>query len=112
MQYVEVRDLVEQTYELDGTLNSQTAVLSSIGAVVDEFVAAHGADFAGAKVIYSAVRAVNESQLRQQAATAKALQDEHATLVAGFDLVGQEDPGHTLLELADLLLEYRNGGLQ
>lgn len=60
-------------------------------------------DFVGAKLIYAPARSVDRKGVEYYIKTLKKLKKMYPNFVAGFDLVGQEDLGHTLEYFVDLL---------
>ncbi|XP_012677807.2 adenosine deaminase 2-A isoform X2 [Clupea harengus] len=95
VMYLELRALLPQTYELDGTLNDRVWTLKTYQEVVKQFVAEHP-DFFGARVIFTAHRGLNASELKEVIKEAVQLQREFPEIMAGFDLVGREDTGRPL----------------
>lgn len=60
-----------------------------------------------AKIIYSTVRIIDNERLRWYVEEALSLKQQFPHLFVGFDLVGHEDPGKTLLEYAPELLRFK-----
>jgi adenosine deaminase CECR1 len=61
--------------------------------------------FQGVKLIYNFYRHANEADTRAALKKAIVLRKKYPDTMVGFDLVGHEDPGYTLLHYAPLLLE-------
>lgn len=105
VQYVEFRSVVPHLYELDGTaVTNETAIVQMFVDVLDEFRAANPT-FIGSKMIYAPVRIVPNATLDGYVTLMTQLHRQFPTFVAGFDLVGQEDPGRSLLDVAPWLLK-------
>jgi adenosine deaminase CECR1 len=60
-----------------------------------------------AKIIYSTVRIIDNERLRWYVEEALSLKQQFPHLLVGFDLVGHEDPGVTLLEYVPELLRFK-----
>ncbi|XP_077196206.1 adenosine deaminase 2 isoform X2 [Paroedura picta] len=102
IQYVEIRAMLPPVYELDGTEHNKSWSVAAYQEVTQQFVKDHP-DFVGAKIIYSAHRNLNLSQIKEAVYTAMALRAKFPDSVAGFDLVGWEDGGKSLWELKEAL---------
>ncbi|XP_056364985.1 adenosine deaminase 2 [Oenanthe melanoleuca] len=102
IQYVEIRAILPQVYELDGTLHDKSWSVATYREVTRQFVKEHP-DFVGAKIIFAAHRMLNVSQIKEAILTAMALRASFPDTLAGFDLVGDEDEGHSLWDLKDAL---------
>ncbi|XP_061773958.1 adenosine deaminase 2-A [Nerophis ophidion] len=95
VMYVELRALLPQTYELDGSTHDSTWALKVYRDVTQEFIADHP-DFFGSRFIFIALRTMNESALKGVMEYAMKLQRDFPDLMVGFDLVGREDKGNPL----------------
>nr|XP_031363807.1 adenosine deaminase 2 isoform X2 [Lonchura striata domestica] len=102
IQYVEIRAILPAVYELDGTKHSKSWSVATYREVSRQFVKEHP-DFVGAKIIFTAHRMLNVSQIKEAIVTAMALRAHFPDTLAGFDLVGDEDEGHSLWDLKDAL---------
>nr|XP_056702911.1 adenosine deaminase 2 [Euleptes europaea] len=102
IQYVEIRAMLPPVYELDGTQHDKSWSIATYQEVAKHFVKDHP-DFVGAKIIYSAHRNLDISQIKEAVYTAMDLRARFPDTVAGFDLVGWEDGGKSLWELKDAL---------
>ncbi|XP_071623655.1 adenosine deaminase 2 isoform X2 [Heliangelus exortis] len=102
VQYVEIRAILPTVYELDGTQHNKSWSVAIYQEVTRQFVKEHP-DFLGAKIIFTAHRMLNVSQIKEAIVTAMALRAQFPDTLAGFDLVGDEDEGHSLWDLKDAL---------
>ncbi|NXN18522.1 ADA2 deaminase, partial [Indicator maculatus] len=102
VQYVEIRALLPPVYELDGTQHNKSWSMAAYQEVTRQFMKEHP-DFLGAKIIFAAHRMLNASQIKEAILTAMALRAHFPGTLAGFDLVGHEDEGHSLWDLKDAL---------
>ncbi|KFV71102.1 Adenosine deaminase CECR1 [Dryobates pubescens] len=110
VQYVEIRALLPPVYELDGTRHNKSWSVAAYQEVTRQFMKEHP-DFLGAKIIFAAHRMENVSQVKEAIVTAMALRAQFPDTLAGFDLVGYEDEGHSLWDLKDALtIPYSLGG--
>lgn len=104
VQYVEFRSVLPSLYELDGTvITNRTQIVQMYVDVLAEFGAANPA-FIGSKMVYAPHRDVSNATIDEYMAEVQRLQAAFPRFVAGFDLVGQEDTGRTLLSVAEWLL--------
>ncbi|KAF8752506.1 adenosine [Rhizoctonia solani] len=60
------------------------------------------------KIIYSATRSISVPEMVQQLNDCLELKSKYPDLIAGFDMAGQEDPGHPLVFFAEALLDFRS----
>merc|ERR1712071_380113 len=81
-----------EVYELNGTVLDPYQVTALYRDVFDEFQRDHP-DFSGAKIIYAPHRRADSSTITQHLSLASQLKRQFPDVVAGFDLVGQEDLG-------------------
>ncbi|XP_074839868.1 adenosine deaminase 2 isoform X2 [Carettochelys insculpta] len=102
IQYVEIRALLPPVYELDGTEHNRSWSVATYQEVVRQFVEAHP-DFIGAKIIFTAHRKQNVTEIKKAVYKAMELRTTYPDTLAGFDLVGYEDEGHSLWDLKDVL---------
>ncbi|KAJ8727660.1 hypothetical protein PYW07_001779 [Mythimna separata] len=102
--YVEVRSILPNLYELDGTEYDTLITAKAYRKIIRRFMKDHP-DFIGAKFIYAPSRKVNRDVLAQYLVSARRIKKEMPELFAGFDLVGQEDAGNPLIEFVPQLLE-------
>ncbi|XP_050353355.1 adenosine deaminase 2-A-like [Nymphalis io] len=97
VMYLEVRSVLPNLYELDGTLYAPLITAKTYRKTIEKFKKDHP-DFIGAKLIYAPSRSVNRSQMDEYLRLAKAIKADVPDIFAGFDLVGQEDLGSPLIE--------------
>ncbi|XP_062856844.1 adenosine deaminase 2-A [Trichomycterus rosablanca] len=102
VMYIEIRCLLPQTYELDGKRNSKDWSIRAVQEVLQHFRAQYPG-FLGARVIYTVHRALNSTQVVKAVEEAMTLQRNFPDIVAGFDLVGREDSGHSLWDFKEAL---------
>eukprot|EP00736_Rhodelphis_marinus_P003807 Rmarinus@m.703 len=110
IQYIEIRTGLDPYYTItdqgESVFATQEETLKLIHQVAEE-VKKEYANFIGVKIIYQAVRFIDEPTLRSELDKAVALRDKYPSLVVAFDLVGNEDRGYSLLEYIEPLLEYK-----
>lgn len=95
VMYLEVRALLPQVYELDGSTRDRRWALKTYQEVTKQFIAEHP-DFFGARVIFTIHRGVNTTVMKQTVEEAMELKRNFPDFMAGFDLVGREDQGRPL----------------
>ncbi|KAG9119191.1 hypothetical protein FRC07_005931, partial [Ceratobasidium sp. 392] len=97
----------------DGTQNlTMSDVMEVMQDAIDNVRAdlnaqGRGEEFVGAKVIYMAIRAVSVEEMVGYLDECLELKAKYPDLVAGFDMAGQEDPGHPLIYFTEALLNFR-----
>ncbi|XP_071371573.1 adenosine deaminase 2-A isoform X1 [Centroberyx affinis] len=95
VMYLELRALLPETYELDGSTHDRAWTLKTYQEITRQFVAEHP-DFFGARIIVTAHRGLNASMVTAAVEEAMKLQRDFPEIMAGFDLVGREDNGRSL----------------
>ncbi|KAM7002889.1 adenosine deaminase 2-A [Tautogolabrus adspersus] len=95
IMYLELRALLPEIYELDGSYHDTAFTLKTYQEVTRRFTAEHP-DFFGARVIFTVNRRVNLSVMVGVVEEAMKLQRDFPDFMAGFDLVGREDSGRPL----------------
>ncbi|CAM5079872.1 unnamed protein product [Natator depressus] len=102
IQYVEIRAILPPVYELDGTQYNESWSVATYQEVTRQFVKDHP-DFIGAKIIFTTHRKQNVTEIKKAVYKAMDLRATFPNTLAGFDLVGFEDEGHSLWNLKDAL---------
>ncbi|XP_067292739.1 adenosine deaminase 2-A isoform X2 [Pseudorasbora parva] len=102
IMFVEIRALLPATYELDGRLNDKDWSMRACQEVVKRF-RSHYPDFLGARIIFSIHRGINATEAVKAVEEAIQLQSNFPDIMAGFDFIGQEDPGRPLWYFKDAL---------
>ncbi|XP_037624524.1 adenosine deaminase 2-A isoform X1 [Sebastes umbrosus] len=102
VMYLELRALLPEIYELDGSTHDTAWTLKTYQEVTRQFTADHP-DFFGARVIFTINRGVNASVMARAVEEAMKLQRDFPDIMAGFDLVGREDRGRPLWYFRDAL---------
>ncbi|OWF44959.1 adenosine deaminase CECR1-like [Mizuhopecten yessoensis] len=104
VQYLETRALLPVVYNLDGsTIDNRTWVMETYKQNLDQFLKDYP-DFTGARIIRSGLRFVKTSDVLQQVKESIAMLQQYPQVFAGYDLVGQEDPGTPLIDYLGALL--------
>ncbi|CAH2093626.1 unnamed protein product [Euphydryas editha] len=103
VMYLEVRSILPNLYELDGTVHETIVTAKAYKKVIKKFKKDYP-DFIGAKLIYANSRRINRSQLDEYIRLARAIKIDMPDIFAGFDLVGEEDLGSPLIEFIPQLL--------
>lgn len=104
VQYVEFRGLLPAVYDLDGNQYSKTDIVQMYVDVLRNFQTANP-EFIGSKFVYAPLKAVPNATFEEYAIVMRELSAMFPDFVAGFDLVGQEDTGRTLISFAEHLLQ-------
>ena len=97
VMYLEVRSILPNLYELDGTTYDPLITAKTYKKVIQKFKNDHP-DFIGAKLIYAPSRKIDRYTLDTYLSLARAIKTDMPDFFAGFDLVGQEDVGNPLIE--------------
>lgn len=95
VMYLEVRALLPEVYELDGSTHDRTWALKTYQEVTNQFIADHPGFF-GARIIFTVHRGVNSTVMAQVVEEAMKLKKDFPDFMAGFDLVGREDKGRPI----------------
>ncbi|XP_052798660.1 adenosine deaminase AGSA-like [Mya arenaria] len=103
VQYIELRAVFPGVYELNGTIIAPHDVMQIYKDTIKEFKHDNH-DFTGAKIIQTNSRVYNNSYILDDIKTSVEMLAAFPEHFAGYDLVGQEDPGRTLLSYLDELL--------
>lgn len=111
VMYLEVRALLPEVYELDGSTHDRIWALQTYQEVTKQFTTDHP-DFFGVRIIFTIHRAVNSTVLAKVIEEAMKLKKEFPGFMAGFDLVGREDEGNPLWYFRNELSLPSERGLQ
>lgn len=103
VQYLEIRALLPPVYELDGSTHDKEWVLNLYQRVITQFVNDYP-DFSGGKIIFSGHRSDSGALVLKDVQEAMTLHQKYPDFMVGYDLVGQEDTGHSLIYYIDDLL--------
>ncbi|XP_004710524.1 adenosine deaminase 2 [Echinops telfairi] len=101
--YLELRVLLLPVYELNGKTHDQEWSVRAYQEVAAQFAKDHP-EFMGLKLIYSDHRTKDPALIKASVRMAMELRRAFPDMVAGFDLVGHEDTGHTLYDYQEALL--------
>lgn len=107
VMYVEVRSILPNLYELDGTVYDKMITAKAYRKTINRFMRDYP-DFIGAKLIFAPSRKVDRNVLDQYIQTARQIKRDMPEFFAGFDLVGQEDTGRPLIEFVPQLLQAKD----
>ncbi|XP_078033658.1 adenosine deaminase [Augochlora pura] len=102
VMYLEIRSTLPILYDFDGTNYTAKDTAELYKNVSERFMKDHP-DFVGVKLIYAPMRFVDKKQAEEYIKILKELQELYPNFIAGFDLVGQEDKGETLLYFSHIL---------
>ncbi|XP_051237527.1 adenosine deaminase 2-A isoform X2 [Dicentrarchus labrax] len=102
VMYLELRVLLPEIYELDGSTHDTAWTLKTYRDVTRQFTAEHP-DFYGTRFIFTIHRGVNSSVMTGAVEQAMKLQKDFPDIIAGFDMVGREDSGRPLWYFRDAL---------
>ncbi|CAH0696598.1 unnamed protein product [Spodoptera exigua] len=106
IMYIEIRSGLQSLYELDGTKHSRKYLVDLYRKVTEKFMETHP-DFIGVKLIITKHRAQSIDQVLEALNMARRLKAEEPDMIAGFDLVGQEDIGRPLTDFLPALSEAK-----
>ncbi|KAJ2940164.1 hypothetical protein O0L34_g11729 [Tuta absoluta] len=95
--YVEVRSVLPQLYELDGTVYEPLITAKAYKKATNRFLK-DNPDFIGAKLIYAPPRKVDCETMDEYIQLARKIKEDMPEFFAGFDIVGQEDLGNPLID--------------
>nr|XP_003828345.2 adenosine deaminase 2 isoform X1 [Pan paniscus] len=101
--YMEIRARLLPVYELSGEHHDEEWSVKTYQEVAQKFVETHP-EFIGIKIIYSDHRSKDVAVIAESIRTAMGLRTKFPTVVAGFDLVGHEDTGHSLHDYKEALM--------
>ncbi|XP_023498637.2 adenosine deaminase 2 [Equus caballus] len=101
--YLELRAMLFPVYELNGMVHNREWSVKTYKEVACMFAKKHPG-FIGIKIIYSDHRSKDVSLIMESVRTAMVLRALFPRMVAGFDLVGREDTGHSLYDYKEALM--------
>ncbi|XP_047522966.1 adenosine deaminase AGSA-like [Pieris napi] len=107
IMYVEVRSVLLNLYELDGTVYDPLITAKTYQKSYKRFMKDHP-DFIGAKLIYAPPRNIDIYKLDEYLKLAYKIKANMPEFFAGFDLVGQEATGSPLVEFIPQLESAEN----
>ncbi|KAI5638718.1 adenosine/AMP deaminase domain-containing protein [Phthorimaea operculella] len=107
IMYLEVRSILYELYELDGTTHNSTTFLNDFRNIVNTFKS-NNPDFIGAKIICAYSRSRKFNDLDERIEAVKEAKREFPDIIAGFDLVGHEDSGRPLKDHLRTLEKAKN----
>lgn len=110
IMYVEIRTGFHKLYEIDGTVLEQMESPRLYQRIAQKFMNDHP-DFIGVKLIISKHRLTDEKGIRSALAVTAQVRKEMPEMLAGFDLIGQEDKGKPLIEFLPALREAQNDNI-
>ena len=111
VQYLEIRTVLPTVYYLNGTVLDELGVAGLYKATFDKFKLDHP-DFTGAKIIFAPLRRVDNGTMARYLSVAGELVARYPDIVAGFDLVGQEDLGPPLRDFLGQLVASAGSGVK
>lgn len=97
VMYLEIRSILPILYDLEDNVYTNIDTAASYKNVIDKFVSDFP-DFIGAKLVYAPLRRVHGDTVEDYIETAKQIKEKYPDLLAGFDLVGQEDLGIPIID--------------
>lgn len=92
VQYLELRSVFPELYDLDGNKCGPMDVAQIYAEVLKDFKSTH-LDFVGCKFIYAPLRGISDETFDTYLPIMQKLRRNFPDLITGFDLVGQEDKG-------------------
>lgn len=103
VQHIEIRTFLSSVYDLDGKKYDNEAVLNLYKEVLDSVNVDHS-EFT-MKLIRSGYRGWDKQGVLDYMVQTIALRKKYPDFLMGFDLVGEEDAGHTTLYFIDEFLK-------
>ncbi|KJE90357.1 insect-derived growth factor-B-like protein, variant [Capsaspora owczarzaki ATCC 30864] len=104
VQYAEFRTTLTPLYDINGNVYSSAYQMELLQQIIANFTAAHPTTFFGGKAIICGIRSFEPPVIGELLNETLVLRQQFPDLVAGFDLVSQEDPGYPLIEFLDQFL--------
>lgn len=106
VMYIEVRTGLSSIYELDGSKHPKKYMVELYQRVTNAFMDEYP-EFVGIKLIVTRHRAQSVDQVLESLNLTRKLKSEIPEMIAGFDLVGQEDLGRPLTDFIPILSEAK-----
>ncbi|KAH9643485.1 hypothetical protein HF086_015633 [Spodoptera exigua] len=106
IMYAEIRTSLYGVHELDGSQHSKEYMVELYKNTTDKFIETHP-DFVGVKLIITQSKRQSESVAIALNMTRR-LKKEMPDMIAGFDLVGQENKGNPLTGYLPILYEAKD----
>lgn len=107
VMYVEVRSGLHGLYELDGSRHDKKHMVELYKEITNKFIQEHP-DFIGVMLIVTKHRAKSIDEVLDTLNYTRKLKAEMPDMIAGFDLVGQEDLGKPLTDFLPILTEAKD----
>lgn len=107
VMYMEIRSTAFGIFEFNSTYHSGMYLLNLYQEITENFKKDHP-DFYGIKFILTSHRDLDTVLVRQNLNLTRQIKKEMPEMYAGFDLVGREDSGKTLLDRLPELAEMKN----
>jgi len=111
VKWVDVRSVFTQPFTragVDRPDENFDGMLAAMQEEIDAFVASkEGKGFWGARLIWTSIRALSDRGVVEDMKECIRLKQLFPDLIAGYDLVGQEDLGRSLVELTPLLFWFK-----
>ena len=111
VRYVEVRAVFRVPFFVEGSENPETGYdrkMQAMEEAIDEFMATEeGKDFWGARLIWTDIRHLETKLIIENMKECIAMKQAHPELIAGYDLVGQEDLGRPLVDFLPELFWFK-----
>ncbi|OAX84932.1 hypothetical protein ACJ72_00685 [Emergomyces africanus] len=111
IRYVEFRLVFDFPYRRDQRDETETdyeAFFQAFGEEIEKFKSSpEGQGFHGARMIWTTLRALSNRSIAENMKHCIAIKQRFPELVAGYDVVGQEEKGRTLADLVGVLFWFK-----
>ncbi|PNS17314.1 hypothetical protein CAC42_6997 [Sphaceloma murrayae] len=111
VQYVDLRAVFRIPYYREGSETPEkdnSAKFQAMEEAIDEFLdSPEGKNFWGARMIWTDLRILDSKSIVEGMKDCIAMKQKHPDLIAGYDLVGQEDLGRPLREFIPELFWFK-----
>ena len=104
VQFIEVRSILPQLYDLNGNYKDAEYTFITLMEVDKKLRERQSEDYVGSKIIYAPVKLSPRETLKKAVLTSIQLYENYKEYFSGFDLVGQEDLLPPLKNFIDILL--------